>query len=201
MGREGGSRVRPHGEAHPGPTPHGETRPAAPMSRRMCFSVTLPPGRRGAQPPRQPAGHYEKWLNWANALAQPPARLRGGLRRGPAGVGLGPDCTEKRSLRVGPHGKAQCAWLLAYRMRLLVRRADRVRFSVRGYHQSALFRDPGYPECAFPLRLRPGGVGRNPPPACGALWKVAQLGKCVRATPRQAAGGVPPGSASLGLGP
>ena len=58
---------------------------------------------------------------------------------------------------------------------------------------------PCHAECAFPSRRRPGGVGRNPPPACGALWKVAQLGKCVRATPRQAAGGVPPGSASLGL--
>ena len=30
--------------------------------------------------PRQPAGHYEKWPNWANALEQPPAKLRGGLR-------------------------------------------------------------------------------------------------------------------------
>ena len=48
---------------------------------------------------------------------------------------------------------------------------------------------PCHAECAFPSRRRPGGVGRNPPPACGALWKVAQLGKCVRATPRQAAGG------------
>ena len=28
--------------------------------------------------PRQPAGHYGKWPNWANALGQPPARLRGG---------------------------------------------------------------------------------------------------------------------------
>ena len=42
---------------------------------------------------------------------------------------------------------------------------------------------------------------QNPPPACGALWKVAQLGKCTRATPRQPAGGVVPGSAGLGLGP
>ena len=32
------------------------------------------------QTPRQPAGHYGKWPNWANALEQPPARLRGGLR-------------------------------------------------------------------------------------------------------------------------
>ena len=56
---------------------------------------------RGATP-RQPAGHYGKWLNWANALEQPPARLRGGVAPGSAGVGLGPDRTERRTLRVGP---------------------------------------------------------------------------------------------------
>ena len=47
----------------------------------------------------------------------------------------------------------------------------------------------GAADCAFPSRRRPGGVGPNPPPACGALWRMAQLGKCARATPRQAAGG------------
>ena len=87
---------RPHGGAYPGPTPHGKAQSAAPTSRRMRFSVTLPPGRRGAQPPRQPAGHYEKWPNWANALEQPPARLWGGSARA-------------RKPRPGPtpHGKAQ----------------------------------------------------------------------------------------------
>ena len=30
---------------------------------------------------RQNAGHYGKWLNWANAPGQPPARMRGGLRQ------------------------------------------------------------------------------------------------------------------------
>ena len=48
----------------------------------------------------------------------------------------------------------------------------------------------GAADCAFPSRRRPGGVGRNPPPACGALWKMAQLGKRARATPRQPAGGL-----------
>ena len=33
--------------------------------------------------PRQPAGHYGEWPNWANVLEQPPASLRGGLCRGP----------------------------------------------------------------------------------------------------------------------
>ena len=106
-----------------------------PAIQNALFRYVAAREARGA-PPRQPAGHYGKWLNWANALEQPPASLRGG----PAGVGLGPDRTEKRSLRVGPHGKAQCAWLLAYRMRLLVRRADRVRFSVTPTSQNALFR-------------------------------------------------------------
>ena len=40
--------------------------------------------------PRQPAGHYEKWPNWANALEQPPARLRGGLRQGSQVSAWGP---------------------------------------------------------------------------------------------------------------
>ena len=49
----------------------------------MHFSVTSRrPGGVG-RPPRQAAGHYGECLNWANALEQPPARLRGGLREGP----------------------------------------------------------------------------------------------------------------------
>ena len=56
---------------------------AIPRSRRMRLSVTSRrPGGVG-QPPRQAAGHYGEWLNWANALEQPPASLRGGLRQGP----------------------------------------------------------------------------------------------------------------------
>ena len=54
------------------------------------------------QTARQPAGHYGKLLNWANALEQPPARLRGGVALGSASLGLGPGCTEKRSLGRGP---------------------------------------------------------------------------------------------------
>ena len=53
-----------------------------PHRARMRFSVTSRrPGGVG-QPPRQAAGHYGECLNWANALEQPPARLRGGLRGG-----------------------------------------------------------------------------------------------------------------------
>ena len=38
----------------------------------------------------------------------------------------------------------------------------------------------------------------NPPPGCGALWRMAQLGRCARATPRQPAGRVARGPADLG---
>ena len=50
-----------------------------------------------AQPPRQPAGHYGEWPNWANVLEQPPARVRGG------------GCAGARRPRPGawPHGKTQ----------------------------------------------------------------------------------------------
>ena len=48
----------------------------------------------------------------------------------------------------------------------------------------------GVAECAFRSRRRPRGAGRNPPPACGALWRMPQLGKRARATPRQPAGGL-----------
>ena len=40
-------------------------------------------------------------------------------------------------------------------------------------------------------RVATGGTrGTTPPPACGALWKMTQLGKRARTTPRQAAGGL-----------
>ena len=72
---------------------------------------------RGATP-RQTAGHYEKWLNWANALEQPPASLRGGLCQDPQASAWGPasrkgalctsDLTERRSVRGCPH--TECAF-------------------------------------------------------------------------------------------
>ena len=98
-----GGRAQPHGGAHPGPIPHGKAQSAAPMLRRMRFSVTSPLGGRGAQPP---------------------ASLRGTMENGPTG--------QMRS--------------------------------------------------------------SNPPPGCGALWEMAQLGKCARATARQPAGRVAPSS-------
>ena len=56
----------PFGEAH---------------TQNALFRHVAAPGRCGATP-RQAAGHYGECLNWANALEQPPAKLRGGLREG-----------------------------------------------------------------------------------------------------------------------
>ena len=65
--------------------------------------------------------------------------------------------------------------------------------------QNAPFREAASSECAFPLRRGAREVWGNPPPGCGALWRMPQLGKCARATPRQAAGRVARGPADLGL--
>ena len=53
-----------------------------PPAQNALFRDVAAPGRCGATP-RQAAGHYGECLNWANALEQPPASLRGGLREGP----------------------------------------------------------------------------------------------------------------------
>ena len=74
-------------------TPHGKTHSGLIDSckgalRDPQIAQTAPlhdvaaPGGCGATP-RQAAGHYGECLNWANALEQPPASLRGGLREGP----------------------------------------------------------------------------------------------------------------------
>ena len=90
--------------------------------------------RRGARevwgnPPRQAAGHYGECLNWANALEQPPARLRGGLRGG-SQVSVRSLASRKGALC--PTGGLQNA---------LFRETPT---------QSALFREVAHPECAFP---------------------------------------------------
>ena len=135
---------RPHAAA----SRRGASRPDASRKGAVCgshvaqnalFRHVAAPGRCGATA-RQAAGHYGKWLNWANALEQPPARLRGGLRQGPQisvrspasrkGV-LCPDrLTEKHIL---PDRRAsECAFPS--------RRDRRVRFLVRVPAQNALFR-------------------------------------------------------------
>ena len=104
-----------------------------------------------------------------------------GRRR--VGDGDGPDSpgrlTKNRTLVQPPHGKPQFGRSEARRMR----------FSVRTRAQNALFRHVA----------APGRCGATPPPGCGALWRMSQLGKCARATPRQAVGWVARGFANLGL--
>ena len=89
--------------------------------------------------------------------------------------------TERRILPVAPHQKAHSACKRSRRLRLSVTVGPRV-----------------CPECAFPSRCGAREVWGNHPPGCGALWRMPQLGKCARATPRQPAGRVARGSADLG---
>ena len=110
------------------------------------------------------------------------------VAKGRRRAGDGPDRRQPRQPRA-PHGKAQFGRSEARRMR----------FSVRTRAQNALSRDVPRPECAFPSRRGAQEVWGNPPPGCGALWRMPQLGKCARATPRQAAGWVARGFAGLGL--
>ena len=51
------------------------------IAQNAPFRHVAAPGRCGATT-RQAAGHYGEWPNWANALEQPPASLRGGLCQG-----------------------------------------------------------------------------------------------------------------------
>ena len=70
-------------------------------AQNALFRHVAAPVEAWDQTPRQAAGHYGKWLNWANASRQPPARLRGVAPR-PADLGLESDLTERRSLDRGP---------------------------------------------------------------------------------------------------
>ena len=75
--------VRPHGKAHSGLIVSRKDALCDPqIAQTAPFRHAAAPGRCGATP-RQAAGHYGECLNWANALAQPPASLRGGLCQGP----------------------------------------------------------------------------------------------------------------------
>ena len=76
-------RAVPHGKAHSGRGPSRKSALCDPqIAQNALFRHVAAPGRCGATP-RQAAGHYGEWLNWANALGQPPASLRGGLRECP----------------------------------------------------------------------------------------------------------------------
>ena len=97
--------------------------------------------------------------------------------------------TEKHALPPAPHGKAHSTTCASRKSALWPDRLTGKR----------TLRSPGRADCAFPSRCGAREVWGNPPPGCGALWRMPQLGKCARATPRRAAGRVAPGSADLGL--
>ena len=160
--------------------------------REFVWVVASPPWWRGPQV-RAPWHHGGHGAVDAVRPMVPPGRASG---RGYAGVYtdrlkwalgavLGHSCTllhrcNTARLRGTAPGLRRRAARGPAEGRLLVRRLTKRRS----------LRLPCCAECAFPLHHRPGGVGRNPPPACGALWGMAQLGKRARATPRQAGGGL-----------
>ena len=97
--------------------------------------------------------------------------------------------TQRRILRRRSHVKAQSAPVTS--------RKGALRATAR--MQSAPFDEAHTQNALFRHVAAPGRCGATPPPGCGALWRMPQLGKCARATPRQAAGRLARGSADLGL--
>ena len=97
--------------------PYANPHSATPGSRRLRLSATIAARRGRGETARQIAGYLGKWPNWANALGKPPARLRGGLRRGPqtSAWGLASrkdafcDVTEKRILELAPYANPHSA--------------------------------------------------------------------------------------------
>ena len=103
----------------------GASWPDASRKGAVCGShvaQTAPFGHltaRGAwgQTPRQAAGHYGKRPNWANALGQPPARLRGDCARG------------RRPRPTGPVARKSAVWAEGL--------ADGAPWARPGHHQAA----------------------------------------------------------------
>ena len=130
--------------------------------------------------------------------AFPHLRKRGASSRKSAVCSCG--TTEKRILQPAPHGKAHSARWASRKsafctLSLTEKRILHVGPHVKAHsgptsHGKVQFAAPTSRRLRLSVTSPPGRRGaRNPPPGCGALWKMAQLGKCVRATPRQAAGG------------
>ena len=114
-----GPRVRPHGGAHPGPTPHEKTQSAAPTSRRLRLSVTSPAGERGARPPASLRGTMENGPTGQMRPGNPPPGC-GGVPPGSASLGLRSGTSRKSAVwaegladgapwaRPGHHQAASC---------------------------------------------------------------------------------------------
>ena len=88
--------------------------------------------------------------------------------------------TEKRTLQPAPHGKAHSAQASHQKAHSGLIDSRKAAFCDSQIAQTAPFRHIA----------APGKCGATPPPACGALWRMPQLGKRARATPRQPAGGL-----------
>ena len=88
--------------------------------------------------------------------------------------------TEKRTLQPAPHGKAHSAQASHQKVHSGLIDSRKAAFCDSQIAQTAPFRH---------IAAR-GARGATPPPACGALWRMPQLGKRARATPRQPAGGL-----------
>ena len=167
------------------PTPE---RTARHVHRRVAVSLTF---RRFLSPldtdpsrrlPRGPAPGCED--PWAAACARRPSPAPCGMRLSPTGVrrppGLRGTALVLRRRAARPHGGAHLGPTPHGEAQSAASTSRRMRFSVTS---------------------PPGERGTQPPPACGALWRVAQLGKRARATPRQPAGGVRRGPQASAGGP
>ena len=96
--------------------------------------------------------------------------------------------TQRRILRRRSHAKAQSAPATS----------RKGAFCATARMQSAPFGEAHTQNALFRHVAAPRRCGATPPPGCGALWRMPQLGKCARATPRQPAGRVARGPADLG---
>ena len=109
--------------------------------------------------------------------------------------------TEKHILQPTPHGKAHSATYTSRKSTLCHLRLTEKHTLPPAPHGKAHSAIPRSRRMRLSVTLRrPGGVGQPPPLGCGALWRMPQLGKRARATPRQPAGRLARGSADLGLG-
>ena len=72
---------QPHGKAHSGRLGSRESAVCDSQIAQTALFRHIAAQEAWGATARQAAGHYQKWLNWANVFEQPPARLRGGCSR------------------------------------------------------------------------------------------------------------------------
>ena len=99
---------------------------------------------------------------------------------------------------MSPHGKAYSAIVVRQRSAFCTFDLTEKRILTRRLTEKRTLTVRETAECVFPSRGGAREVWGNHPPGCGALWRMPQLGKCARATPRQPAGRVASRSADLG---